>query len=130
MYRREKSVVGEMCSRVNIRSGKCPFEEMSSRGNSRWGKCLVGEMSSRGSVGRGIVQSGMCQSGMCRLGKCPVGEVFGSLLPCVIQFHSSFPYCFLFFSVYYFIEILFFIIKAYNHLSETDLPFISYSCYR
>ena len=69
-----------MCSRVNIRSGKCIVGEMSSRENSRSGKCLVGEMSSRGSVGREIVQSGMCQSGKCRLPKYPVREVYRSHL--------------------------------------------------
>ena len=65
MYRRGKSVVGEMCSRVNIRSGKCLVEQMSGRGNVKSGKCRSancpvgdvsveevsgGEMSSRGSV--------------------------------------------------------------------------------
>ena len=44
---------------------------MCSRGNIRSGKCLVGEMSSQGSVGREIVWSGMCQSGKCQSGKCP-----------------------------------------------------------
>ena len=58
MYRREKSVVGEMCSRVNIRSGKCLVGQMSSQcrsancpvGDVSVGEVSVGEMSSRGSV--------------------------------------------------------------------------------
>ena len=54
-----------MCSRVNIRSGKCLVREMSSRGNSHSGKCQVGELSSRGCVSRGSVRRGNVQSGKC-----------------------------------------------------------------
>ena len=63
MYRREKSVVGEMCSRVNIRSGKCLVGQMSGRGNVK--SVSVGELSSRGCVSRGSVGRGNVQSGKC-----------------------------------------------------------------
>ena len=63
MYRRGKSVVGEMCSRVNIRSGKCLVGQMSGRGNVK--SVSVGELSSRGCVSRGSVGRGNVQSGKC-----------------------------------------------------------------
>ena len=55
MYRREKSVVGEMSSRGNVQSEKCPVGEIVARANVWSGKCQVGEvsvgeLSSRGSV--------------------------------------------------------------------------------
>ena len=54
-----------MCSRVNIRSGKCPVGEIATRTNVWSGKCQVGEvsvweLSSRGCVSRGNVQPGKC----------------------------------------------------------------------
>ena len=65
MYRRGKSVVGEMCSRVNIRSGKCLVEQMSGRGNVKSGKCRsancpVGDVSVEEVSGGGNVKSGKC----------------------------------------------------------------------
>ena len=52
-----------MCSRVNIRSGKCLVGQMSGRGNVK--SVSVGELSSRGCVSRGSVGRGNVQSGKC-----------------------------------------------------------------